>query len=235
MRSLVIHLLRATARAENVSRLLGQLPDAEIVEAVDGRDPAQISGTVQVNGTHHHPPYPFSLNTAEVACFLSHRKCWQMIAEGNDPYALVAEDDTVIDPVPFAAALDLVRRYANEESFIRLPAKPRERAAGAIARQGGAALFLPKTIGLQAVCQVVGRSAARRLLDVSAVIDRPVDTTLQMHWVTGQKVHTILPSGISETGGASTIQHKTRTGELFMREVRRASYRAKIRRRPQTP
>ncbi len=233
MRSLIIHLSRATDRADNVARLLRDLPDAEVVEAVDGHDPAQIAEVEQHAGTLHHPAYPFGLNPSEVACFLSHRRCWKMIAEGDAAFGLVVEDDMNFDPTPFAAALDLARRYATADSFIRLPAKARERPTGAIARQGGASLFLPRTIGLQAVCQVVGRTAAQRLLQVTEIIDRPVDTLLQMHWITSQPIHAIWPSGISELGAASTIQRKTRTSDLLMREVRRANYRAKIKRRPQ--
>lgn len=234
MKSLIIHLSSAKGRAENVSRLLRDLPSAQVVEAVDGNNPETSVTIDQVAGKLHHPAYPFSLNPAEVGCFLSHRKCWQMIAEGDARYGLIAEDDLAIDPVPFANAMDLVARNADEDSFIRLPAKQRERVTGTIAHQGGASLFLPRTIGLQLVCQVVGRTAARRLLSVTEVIDRPVDTTLQMHWVTGQKVHTILPSGISEIAGPSTIQRKTRTSDVLMREMRRATYRAQIKRRPQT-
>jgi GR25 family glycosyltransferase involved in LPS biosynthesis len=233
MRSLIIHLSRAAARAENVSRLLRVLPDAEIVEAIDGNDPAAAQEIKQVSGTLHSPRYPFSLNPAEVGCFLSHRQCWKIIAEGDAPYALIAEDDMAIEPEPFAAAMELVRQHANEDSYIRLPAKPRERVTGIVAKQDGAELFLPRTIGLQLVCQIVGRAAARRLLAASEVIDRPVDTTLQMHWVTGQKIHAILPSGVSEIHGPSTIQIKTRTSDVLMREMRRARYRAQIRRKPQ--
>ncbi len=235
MRSLIIHLNTATARAENVSRLLRELPDAELVDAVNGADPKVTQQIEQVSGTLHSPTYPFQMNAAEVGCFLSHRLCWKMIAEGDAPYGLIAEDDMAIDPVPFAAAMKLVHQYADEDSFIRLPAKPRETPAHTLALQDGTALFLPRTIGLQLVCQIVGRRAAQRLLTASEVIDRPVDTTLQMHWVTGQKIHTILPSGVSEMHGPSTIQRKTRTGDVLMREMRRARYRARIRRRPQEP
>ncbi|MFT6675011.1 MAG: GR25 family glycosyltransferase involved in LPS biosynthesis [Sulfitobacter sp.] len=233
MRSLIIHLSRAVARAENVSRLLHELPAAEVVEAVDAQNPAQAGSVTQPSGPIHHPPYPFGITAGEYACFQSHRKCWKMIADADAPYALIVEDDIRIDPASFATALELVYRHADEDSFIRLPAKARERARNTIARQGGAALFVPKTIGLQTVCQVVGRSAARRLLAMSNTIDRPVDTTLQMHWVTGQRVMAILPNGISELNGESTIQKKTRTGDVLMREIGRANYRAKIRRRPQ--
>jgi len=233
MRSLIIHLARATARAENVSHLLAHLPDATVVDAVDGQNPAQDANHVVVQNDLHHPHYPFGLTKAETACFMSHRKCWKIIAEGDAPFALIAEDDLKVDPPCFGPALALAERYASEESFIRLPAKDRERPAGTTARQGGAALFLPKTIGLQAVCQIVGRKAARRMLDATQVIDRPVDTLLQMHWITGQPVHSIQPNGVTEMGVASTIQSKTRTSDVLMREVRRATYRAQIRRKPQ--
>lgn len=33
------------------------------------------------------------LSKAEVGCFLSHRECWRLIAEGNDPYGAIFEDD----------------------------------------------------------------------------------------------------------------------------------------------
>ena len=233
MKSLIIHLPRATARAENMSRLMQMLPSPQVVEAVDGSEPAQIARITQYAGDLHDPPYPFRLSAGEVGCFLSHRRCWEMIVQGDAPYALIAEDDLKTSPRAFTAALDLAVRYADENSFIRLPAKTRERPAGPVARQGNAALFLPRTIGLQAVCQIVGRKAAQRLLDVTQVIDRPVDTTLQMHWITGQPVQTILPSGVAEVGAASTIQSKTRINDLLMREIRRATYRHQIRRKPQ--
>lgn len=232
MRSLIIHLPRATARAENVSRLMDVLPDPQIVEAVDGQIAEQISVPLQ-KGDLYEPSYPFELSNGEIACFLSHRRCWKMIADGDEPYALIAEDDLEVLPQIFGNALSLAQRYADQDSYIRLPAKAREKASGLVARQGGASMFVPRTIGLQAVCQIVGREAAKRLWEATAVMDRPVDTTLQMHWVTGQRIQTVWPSGVSEMGAPSTIQSKTRTSDLLMRELRRARYRALIRRKPQ--
>lgn len=233
MRSLIIHMTNAASRAANVTHLLRCLPRAQIVEAVNGRDLAQTSAVSVQPGTRHRPSYPFSLSAGEVGCFLSHRRCWQIIAEGDDPYGLIAEDDVSVDARAFANALALVERYAGEDSFIRLPSKIRERPSTIVARQNKTAMFVPKTIGLQTVCQVVGRAAARRLLAATRTIDRPVDTTLQMHWATGQQILTILPSGISELKDGSTIQAKTRASEILMREMRRVRYRAKIRRKPQ--
>lgn len=98
-------------------------------------------------------------------------------------------------------------------------------------------MFLPKIIGLQTVCQIVGRTAAIRLLAATEILDRPVDTLMQMNWVTGQPVHTILPNGVleltQELGGGSTIRTKSPARNFLTREFRRSKYRAQLKLRPQ--
>ncbi|WP_370399748.1 glycosyltransferase family 25 protein [Sulfitobacter sp. JB4-11] len=231
MQSLIIHMTGAQARAGNVATLLDTLPDARIIPAVDGRNKALEYPTAP--GTLHRPHYPFPLRSGERGCFLSHRRCWEEIAASNDPYALVVEDDLHLDPILWHDTLRLIERNATADSFIRLPAKNREPVTTVQDTEGASKLFIPRVIGLQTVAQVVGRSAARRLLDTTETIDRPVDTVLQMHWVTGQPIQTILPNGVSELPGPSTIQKKTRTSGKLMREIRRAVYRMRVARRPQ--
>lgn len=236
MRSFIIHMRGDARRAPNVARLLTMLPDATVIDAVVGRD-ALACGAAGVHpGDLHAPRYPFPLGPGEVGCFLSHRACWQRIVAGGDDYALIVEDDMTADPVLWAETLDLIAAHAGPDSLVRLPAKARERPVRSIATAAHARLFVPRVIGLQTVAQVVGRNAARRLLAASAGIDRPVDTFVQMHWITGQRVHTILPCGVRElTGelGGSTIQKKTPLAGKLAREIRRASYRLAIALRPQ--
>lgn len=236
MKSLIIHMSSSTARRENADQLLDVLPKAQLVEAVDGRDPAQVVGVDVMPGTLLDPHYPFPIGSGEVGCFLSHRKCWQIIAEGASPYALIAEDDLGINPIIWPDVLKLVERHATPNSFIRIPAKQREISLSPIDTQGVVSMFIPRVIGLQTVCQVVGRNAAQGLLAASETLDRPVDTFLQMHWATGQPIRTIMPNGVreltAETGG-STIQKKTRISTKLMREIKRALYRAKVKQRPQ--
>ena len=221
----------ATARADTVASLLATLPNAQVSAAGNGR--TEMLDFPASPGTLHAPPYPFPLSPGERGCFLSHRRCWQEIATGSDPYALIVEDDLQLDPARWPDALALIQRNADEDSFIRLPAKNREPLTQSQDSEGAAQLFTPKVIGLQTVAQVVGRHAARRLLAATTTLDRPVDTTLQMHWITGQRVQTILPNGVSELPGPSTIQKKTRTSGKLMREIRRAMYRMRLARRPQ--
>jgi len=236
MHSLIIHMSASTARRPNAEALLRVLPDATLIEAVDGRDPAQVTGVTVRNGDAHRPAYPFPLAPGEIGCFLSHRRCWRRIlAEGWD-HALIVEDDLAIAPDRLRAALALIEAHTTPDSYIRLPVKQRENPAQVLGETDGLRLILPRVIGLQTVAQVVGRGAAERLLKASETIDRPVDTFLQMHWVTGQRVHSLMGSGAreltAETGG-STIQKKTRANGKLAREFKRATYRAQVALRPQ--
>lgn len=234
MRSYVIHMSASTARAANVARLLEVLPEAEMIEAVNGRDPAQVADIAVVEGLHR-PRYPFALRPGEVGCLGSHRRCWQRLLDSRAPFALIAEDDLLVDPPMLERALDLVASHADPGMYVRLPVKAREVPAEVVAEDGEMRLILPKVIGLQTVAQVVGRDAAARLLEVTARIDRPVDTLLQMHWITGQPVHSLLPNGNREAAsGGSTVQGGGREGKL-RREFARALYRARVALRPQHP
>ncbi len=233
MHSLIVHMSSATRRRANVEVLLQTLPDAQVIEAVRGAD----AGVTPANGDIHQPHYPFPIGAGEVGCFLSHRACWQRIVDEGWDYALIAEDDLALDPSHWPHVQALIAGHATADSFIRIPAKDRETAAQVVASDGPCTLMLPRIIGLQTVFQVVGRDAAVRLLAVTDVPDRPVDTFLQMHWVHGQPVHTILPNGVRELTadlGGSTIQKKTRTSGKLMREINRWRYRRAVAARPQT-
>lgn len=236
MRSFIIHLKGDAKRAPNVQQLLADLPEAEVIDAVNGRDPAQVAGVEVFAGSKLRPTYPFALSPGEVGCFLSHRRCWQRIVDEGLDCALIVEDDLQVAPAQLNRALAMVEARDMTDMFVRLPVKFRERPVQVLAKEGDMTLFLPQRIGLQTACQIVGRGAARRLLAASEAIDRPVDTFLQMHWATGQAVHTILPNGnreMTQALGGSTIQSKVAGRAKLMREVRRAWYRAQVKLRPQ--
>ena len=226
----------STARRPNAEKLCAELPNAELIEAVDGRDPAQIAGVKLHPGNLHRPRYPFALRPAEIGVFESHRRIWRkMVDEGID-LAVTAEDDLRVDPDRMSAALELLRPIATPDHYVRIPVKQRETAAQTLAERDGLRLILPKVIGLQCCCQVVGRKAAERLLAATDQIDRPVDTFLQMHWITGQPVHSLLGSGNREVAGelgGSTIQTKPPLTDKLTREFKRAAYRAQLHLHPQ--
>ncbi|MBM1815869.1 glycosyltransferase family 25 protein [Pseudosulfitobacter pseudonitzschiae] len=237
MQSLIIHMSSSVARRPNATRLLSDLPDAQLVEAVNGRDPDQIKNVDIHAGNLLKPRYPFAMRPAEIGVFESHRKCWQHIVDAGWDFALIVEDDLQVEPQRLDRALRLITAHATPDMYVRLPVKQREQAARVVAEDDDIAFILPRVIGLQCICQVVGRGAAETLLNQSRQLDRPVDTWLQMHWATGQPVHTVLNAGNAEIAnqiGGSTIQKKTRTSGKLMREIKRWRYRRAVAARPQT-
>lgn len=238
MRSFVIHMSSSTARRPNADQLCADLPNAELFEAVNGRDPDQIAGVQLYPGNLHRPHYPFALRPAEIGVFESHRRIWRKLVEENIDLAIITEDDLRIDPDRMTRALDMLAPLATPDHFIRIPVKQREVPAQILAEQNGLRLILPKVIGLQCVCQVVGRRAAERLLAATDKIDRPVDTFLQMHWLTGQPILALQGSGNQEVAreiGGSTIQTKPPLSDKLTREFKRAAYRAQLHLHPQRP
>ncbi|MEE9387155.1 MAG: glycosyltransferase family 25 protein [Paracoccaceae bacterium] len=232
MKSFVIHLRRNTDRTGNVANLLQNLPLAEVVDAVDGQvlDDKALASVYETD--LHDPKYPFRMGPNEIACFLSHRKCWQKIVDGGDICALVAEDDLNVDAKLWAPALDVALRNMTPDRIIRFPPKNREKINRKIDQEQGALLFRPSVIGLSAVLHLIGRNAAQQLLDLTEKFDRPVDTYLQMRWHTGIETLSVYPNGVDNNAdpiGGSSIQTRLSLKSKLARAFPRQNYRTKVR------
>lgn len=230
MKFFIIHLARAEHRKANVERLKAALPEsAEVIDAVDANNLSVEDIEPFAPNSRSFPPYPFVLRRTEIACFLSHRKVWRLIADGPSPGAMVLEDDVVLASPAFMDAVELVTRHAGENDFVRFPYKVREKPGKVLAQAHGLCLFEPSLPGLGMQAQFVGRTAAAQLLKATETFDRPIDTTLQLVWKTGLRPYCILPSGVSEISagiGGSTIGARKNLAARLYRELARPLYRA---------
>jgi len=219
---------------------MGALPiPGEILPAVDGRALPPESVHAAYVRARYAPRYPFALGLPEIGVFLSHRAAWRRIVDDGLDTAVVFEDDAAIDPQRLAAVLDFLAAERGGWSYALMPAAGLEPAGDVLARRGSVALIRPHAPPLRAIGQAVSREAAERLLAVTAPFDRPVDTFLQMNWITGLTLLAVSPTPIRdvsrETGG-TTVQRK-RMGLLqrlhheAMRPVYRAQALARYRRR----
>ncbi|MCY4261478.1 MAG: glycosyltransferase family 25 protein [Rhodobacteraceae bacterium] len=229
----IIHLERAPERAENVQMLVDTIPMSTAVHpAVDGS--ALTGGEVAAvyQSDSHQPHYPFPLTSGEIGCFLSHRSLWaRIVADGLDA-ALIIEDDASIDHDPFASALALAREHIDSLGYIKLPIKNRHTPIHRIEALDGIQLFEQQVIALGCHCQMVSRAAAETLLAATKPFDRPVDVFQQLRHLTGQRIYTIYPNGISEISaslGGSNIRRASKPGFLA-REFKRFAYRRTVRR-----
>ena len=232
VKALIIHLKRATDRQKQVEWIQEQCPvPAEVVDAIDGVKLDADTVKTVYNNSLHKPHYPFKLQAAEIACFLSHRKCWQTILEENLDAALILEDDVKLDCDIFYPAFELAIQNFTLDDYFRFPIKCREVAVATRSATSTHELIVPRVIGLGMQGQLVGQSAARTLLEKTHTFDRPVDTFLQMAWLTDVWPISVYPAGISETSaqlGGSLISKPKSWRETLRREILRPLYRRKL-------
>ncbi|WP_298428396.1 glycosyltransferase family 25 protein [Rhodoblastus sp.] len=233
-KAFIIHLERSVQRRPQVERLRAALPCAsEMLDATDGARMAQDEIDRIYVRRLHRPVYPFALNRGEVGVFLSHRAAWRRIlAEGLD-YALIFEDDAEIDAEAFARTCALARQSREHWTYALAPSEKTPVRGQVLTRAEGVALIRPDSPPLRAIAQFVSAPAARRLLEVTESFDRPVDTFLQMSWVTGVELLAFQPSGVRDASGSlggSTIQAKRKPlAQKLARETLRPVYRAQVR------
>ena len=228
---LIIHLERSLERKSQVIQLKKILPyRTKVVEAIDGSKP---DNNFLKNYTPRllRPYYPFSLRSAEVACFQSHRKCWQEILDRGLEAALIIEDDVDIIDGAVTAAVKLAMKEIKMGDLIRFPMKPREKPRNKSVRSDNISIFEPTVVGLGTQAQIVTYDAARRLLEKTEHFDRPIDVYLQLRWKHGVRILTLWPHGVCERSsslGGSLIGKERSNGDKLRRELLRPFYRAKL-------
>ncbi len=228
---LIIHLERSLERKPQVRKLKKNLPyRTKVVEAVDG---IKLDSDFSKSYTPKllHPRYPFSLRSAEVATFQSHRKCWQEILDQDLEAALIIEDDVDIIDGDFTAAVKLAMKEIKMGDFIRFPIKPREKPRNKTVERDNISIFEPTLVGLGMQAQIVTHDAARRLLERTERFDRPVDVYLQLRWEHKVRVLTLWPNGVLERSsslGGSLIGKEKSIGDRLRRELLRPLFRAQL-------
>ena len=231
-KAFIIHLTRAQARRPFVDRLIDACPvDAEIVEGVDGAELTPEEVDAVYSPGLHRPRYPFTLRSAEIGCFLSHRACWTKIVEDGLDYGLVFEDDATLDKSAAETAIAFAECHIGELGYIQLPVRQAPANAVVNYEQQGMRLLTPQVTPLRLSGQLISAATAKRLLYVTEVFDRPVDTLLQMHWLTGIRpviLDAPVLSDNTQAAGGSTIGSGKLPWERLTREIRRFMYRRKI-------
>ncbi len=231
--SFVISLDRATERKPQVARIKSLSPVVcHELSAVDGRLLSPEERDRWVQPYLYRPRYPFALRPGEIGVFLSHRKAWQAIVDRNLDAGLILEDDVDIDLAVFGPGFQLATsRIAPHQIY-----KFGNKGNGLGATDGQPPQITarkPIVVPLGATAQLVGIEAARRLLALTETFDRPIDSFLQLSWLTGVAVIVVEPSGITEVShqlGGSTIQLKQRpVRETAYRNFIRPIYRSQIR------
>src|SRR5208337_2489139 len=232
-KAFIIHLERAVGRRASVEALRAGLPiETGVLPAVDGRSLSHEAVKAAYVRARFSPRYPFALGLPEIGAFLSHRAAWsQIVAEGLD-YGCVFEDDAAIDSALFASLLNFAAAERARWEYVLMPASGLEPSGKIMARRGEFSLLRPRAPPLRAIGQIVSRAAAERLLALTAPFDRPVDTFLQMAWISGITLLVATPTPIrdvsSSTGGTTVQRRRMGLVRRLRHEAMRPIYRAQV-------
>ncbi len=173
MKCLVINLDRSSERLAHVTAEFGRLGIAfERVAAVDARLRPDLAQTpLRVPRS-----LGWRLTDSEIACLMSHRRCWEIVAQGNDPYCAIFEDDVVLS--------DGAERLLGDAGWIpadadvvKLETFLKKTVVGQRCNLpvDGFSLSRLHSVHLGTAGYIVSRQAARDLLGETVDIGIPVD------------------------------------------------------------
>ena len=110
MKTYVINLENAFARKQYMQKQLEELPflSPEFVIAVDGRKMTKEGQNQKFNIEKFKKNYSREVRPGEIGCTLSHQKCYQKLMDSGEEYALILEDDIVLNDYYQDGILDRV-------------------------------------------------------------------------------------------------------------------------------
>jgi glycosyl transferase family 25 len=170
-RIVLILLINLARRADRLAWMKAQLAEQGLafrrIEAVDG---AGFPPMADFRGP---------MTNGEIACHLSHRRCWELLVKSGEAYALVLEDDLVLSPrtATILARPDLVPDGAD---LVRLETRRNEIGIRGASHtlDGDVSVHRMVTAHLGAAAYILSRSCAERLLAMDLSESTPVDHVL---------------------------------------------------------
>lgn len=173
MKSFVINLDRASERLAHLDVTFGRHGlSFTRMAAVDAKllTPREIAERCTPDA---------KLGVSELACFLSHRKCWQAIVDLAIPHAVIFEDDVLLGK-DAAEILNQSDWIPPQAALIKLETNARPTIVEKAIEGSSAGRTLRRLRGphFNACAYVVSRDGALALLAASERVDRPVDLFL---------------------------------------------------------
>lgn len=217
----VISLKRALNRRKAISDSLSKLNlDFELIDAVDGRalseDELQIVSkqtSFDLNlalGRKLH--IDFEITKSEIGCALSHLKIYKKIVDDNIDYALILEDDCIVqDKIHNLLGVDGVEKYINKwdvvnlssdcglRTFIKhqLPINGQYKLENAHFNNYYLdSIFNRRRFFIMAIAYFIKKEACQKLLDIAYPIRYPADYLLGSPIINHLKIYKCIPSDV---------------------------------------
>jgi glycosyl transferase family 25 len=218
----LINLDRSTERLKRAAQQIEATGSTfERISAVDGATLTSERIAEVFDAQTAKRRFQYDLTAGEIGCYLSHVKCWQRIIDDNLDYAIILEDDLLLDS-KFSSVISAIPQLKSGWHYLKLscPFKPRSyKAAETVTPLGeqGVSLVNYSKSPTGTVAQVVSREGAKRLLAKKPPFFRPIDIDLQWSWEIGITVQGLIPYVADVSDEPSEIQRIAKRKELKQR------------------
>lgn len=209
-----VFLINLDRSVERLANATGQLNSAgvdfERISAVDGKNLEKELIHKVFDDKMAKKRYHYDLTLGEIGCYLSHVKCWKKIIDDGLDFAVILEDDLLLEP-NFKDVIESVSNIEAEWHYLKLscPFKRRpytEAQSIKTTKNNSVSLVDYKKPPTGTVAQVVSHEGAMRLLKNRPPFFRPVDVDLQWSWELNIKVQGLIPYVANVSGEPSEIQ-----------------------------
>lgn len=148
-----------------------------------------------LNATHYH----CALTPAQIGCYLSHRKAWRKIADGNAAFGIVIEDDFNLVG-DLGSAIKTIQNLDINWELIKLAAYQSRKRRIAFSHQlkNEFSIVVHKKPMSGGAATAITKGAAQKLLAATEKFGRPVDTDIQHFWEKGVEILSLLPYPIAQ-------------------------------------
>lgn len=220
----LINLDRSTERLEKATTQLKRLNVSfERISAMDGSKltPRDISAVFDENQALQRTAY--NLTIGEIGCYLSHVECWRRIVQEQLDFAIILEDDLVLDE-HFPESIVAIQELCHDDQwdYLKLanPFKQRRYRELKIIQCGSNQKFSLVNYDKAptgTVAQAVSQNGAQQLLKNRPPFFRAIDVDLQWEWELDIQVQGLVPYVADISDAESEIQKMAKRKDLKQR------------------
>lgn len=191
----VINLISSPERLANSQQQLATHGlSFERIDAVDGATLSHAQLNSHYSANLNKQKYHYPLSAGQIGCYLSHRKAWQTIVERQLDYAIVLEDDFILEN-DLSNTIKNIEQLPFDWQMIKLSAyQNRTRPiAYQVPLQHEQQLVIHKKLMTGCCATAISYQGAKQLLAATDTFGRPVDCDLQHIWETQVAGYSLLP------------------------------------------
>ena len=168
----LINLDRDFERLEFISNSLdNQSVDYKRVAAVDGSKlSSDFVSSFRINSKRSS-----GWLVGQIGCFLSHRKCWEYIANSESEYSLILEDDLHLSDDLKSFIYEDLTWIPDNADIVRLETSTNWLKVKKVSLVYGRTLYSVHSDSWLAGSYIISRACAQRLLDVNPTFWMPTD------------------------------------------------------------